>query len=99
MGAKNRVSDEEIKKIVEWKESNNKTWPDAAAKYGFTTGDNLYQTYKRRKDAGFQKQSRKPYTKRSHKFVDLAVSAPMPSSVAVIFCKPSQLIDVLSGLK
>lgn len=92
-----KVSDERLKEVIEWKRKTNSTWPETATKYGFRNGDLLYQTLRRRLGKDFLKV---PRVKKNHQFIDLP-HAPVPSlsSVAVVFCQPSQLASVLGGLK
>lgn len=108
---KSAIPDEKIKEILEWKKTNNASSAKAGEHFNInlrTLEARIWAYQKRQRGENPWKKKHK-----KHKFIDLPVLAesekrpdPKPSSekkmhdepkIAVVFCTPGQLKNILNG--
>lgn len=98
MPIKTKTSNEKLAEIIKWKKDNKATWSQAAEKFSFSSGDNLYQTYKRRMSTGKFKSVRKAYTKKSAQSFDVPLVLPKAKTVAVFMIPLNDIQEFMGNL-
>lgn len=85
---------EKVAEILDWQKKNNSTVAEAASKFGLHPGVLRSAMYRMGKRAGG-----KATVNKQPKFIDITPAPLTTAPLAVVFCSPDQLSNVLRGLK